>query len=173
MDYEKRRRSTAARRPTSTCRQTEGHRRAHRRGAQDFPDNDELHAAVVLEASAEEGRRGAAERRIDHGHRRRAEAGAPRPRDAANPKTQIRPRRGDPRGPAAPRATGRSRSCPRSRAPSSRSIRAPARSAPWWAASTTRRASSTTSRRPGASRARASSPSSTRPRSRRASRRPR
>ena len=45
---------------------------------------------------------------------------------------------------AAARATGRSRSCPRSRAPSSPWTRAPAASAPWSAASTTRRASSTT-----------------------------
>jgi penicillin-binding protein 1A len=43
----------------------------------------------------------------------------------------------------------------------------------WWAASTLPRASSTTSRRPGASRARASSPSSTRRRWSRVSRRPR
>jgi hypothetical protein len=53
--------------------------------------------------------------------------------------------------------------------PSSRSIRAPARSAPWSAASTIRRQSSTTSRRPGDSRVRASSLSSTRRRSKRAS----
>ena len=105
-------------------------------------------------------------------HRRRPEAGslgACRPR--RNPKTQIRPgavvrliarRQGRLGDHAAARGRRRLRRA---------SIRAPARSAPWSAASTTRRASSTTSPRPGASRARASSPSSIRRRSKRASRR--
>ena len=41
----------------------------------DHPDNDELQGGVVLEARPEEGRRGAAERRGDHDHRRGPEAG--------------------------------------------------------------------------------------------------
>ena len=150
----------------------EGDRRAHRRGAAGLSRQRRAEGGGRHRGVGEEGRGGAAERRGDHGHRRRAEAGdlgagARRP----IPKTQIRPRRRHPRRSAAPRATGRSPSCPRSKAPSSRSTRAPARSARWSAASTTRRASSTTSRRRGASRARASSRSSTRPRWRRASRR--
>ena len=70
------------------------------------------------------------------------------------------------------RRTGRSRSCPRRRRRSSRSTRATARSARWSAASISTATSSTTSRRPGASRARRSSPSSIPRRWRRASRRP-
>ena len=53
----------------------------------DHPDNDELMAAVVLEAVAEEGRRRAAERRVDHDHRRRPASRRRRAcRDKANPK---------------------------------------------------------------------------------------
>ena len=154
------------------ARRPERDRRAHRRGAaRASRQRRAARRRSSLEASPKKVVAVLQNGEADHRHRRRPEAGdlgaGARRR---NPKTQIRPGavvrlvRG-------PRATGRSRSCPRSKARSSRSIRAPAPCARWSAASTTRRASSTTSRRPGASRARASSRSSTRRRSRRASRR--
>ena len=88
-------------------------------------------AAVVLEASAEEDRGGAAERRdastiTGDG----LQAGALGPvRQGRSPKTKIRRGAVDPRAADAPRAPGRSPSCPRSKARSSRSTRATAPSA--------------------------------------------
>ena len=86
----------------------DGARRAHRRGAAG-PSRQRraASAAVVHRGVAEEGRRRAAERRGDHGHRRRPEAGRPRASSPkANPKTQIRPGAVVRADPAAPRATG-------------------------------------------------------------------
>ena len=115
-------RSTAARRPTSTCRPTRATLDARVAEAlADHPDNDELRAAVVLEAGPTkvvavlQSRRDASP----------SPATACKPvtsglADKADPKTQIR------RGAVVrvdartPRATGRSPSCPRSKARSSR-----------------------------------------------------
>ena len=91
-----------------------------------------------------QGRRGAAERRKRDDHRRRPEAGDVR---ACRRRRARRCRCAAARScgwSGAPRATGRSPSCPRSKARSSRSIRAPARCGRWSAASTSRTASSTT-----------------------------
>ena len=102
-------------------------------------------AAVVLEASPKQVR--AVLRRRRDGRRSpatacvRAQSGLS---DKAPPKTHDPPRRDHPRRRRTPRATGRSRSCRKSKAPSSRSTRTTARSARWSAASTSTRTSSTT-----------------------------
>ena len=152
--------------------QPEGARRAHRRSAAGLPGQRRAaSAAVVTEASSKKVvavlQNGESVTVIGDGLKPATSAlVAEGQSEDADPARRRRPPRS-----AAPRATGRSPSCPRSRARFVAMDPRTGASAPWSAASTTRRASSTTSPRRGASPARASSRSSTRPRWRRASRR--
>jgi penicillin-binding protein 1A len=132
----------------------------------EHPDNGDVMSAVVLEAGPKTDpavRQNSEVLEITGDGLKAAQSGLS---DKAPAQHQDPARRGDP-GAKTPRAAGKSPSCRRSRAPSWRSTRAPVPSGRWWAASTSTRTSSTMSRRPGASRAPASSPSSIRPRWRR------
>ena len=163
-------RSTGARRNSSACPvEPQAIDDAIDDALDEHPDNGDVMSAVVLEADAKKIWPSA---RTAKPSRSPATASSRHSRACLTRRRQHQdsPRRRDPGGANAKRAPGRSPSCRKSKAPLWRLTRATAPSRRWWAVLTLKRTSSTTSPRPGANRARASSPSFIQPHWKKASR---